>query len=137
MNETPAHETSVASRRSPGRAKRLAAAALVGVLVVAVLVFALGALLGKPAGLPTGLTLAAFQQQVARDLAKPGSLGGFAVSGVASVSCVPPDSWTPGKSFTCFAYRKDDVELGTVSGVVRPTLAGGAWSANLTWNAGT
>jgi hypothetical protein len=137
VNETPAKDIPVAPGERRSRAKRLIATALLGASVAAILLYTLAPLASKPVGLPTGVTLAAFQRQLARDLAKPESRGGFDVAGVASLECVPPASWTPGKSFTCFAFRKDDVELGTLSGRVRASLAGAAWSASLKWNAGT
>lgn len=89
-----------------------------------------------PSGLPRGTTLKAFEQRIEADIVAPSSHGGFGVPAVASVSCSMPSSWSAGKTFTCLAFRADDIEAGSLSGVVRSYRADGQWDAALEWNGG-
>jgi hypothetical protein len=82
-----------------------------------------------PGGLPNGYSQTAFDSYIKSDL---GSTP-FRISGIASVSCVMPNSWVPGKTFTCYTYDSSDVGLGTVTGTVEPTPSGRAFAANLVW----
>jgi hypothetical protein len=56
---------------------------------------------------------------------------GFGVSGVNSVVCNPPSTWTAGGTFTCFAYSSTGSEVGEVSVIVDPNDSNG----NPQWNA--
>jgi hypothetical protein len=82
-----------------------------------------------PGGLPNGVSLTAFDGSIKSDLAS----APFRISGIAAVSCVMPNSWVPGKTFTCYAYASSKVELGTVTGTVVPTPPNYAFEANLVW----
>ena len=84
------------------------------------------------AGLPNGYSQTAFDKSTKSDLA--GSP--FLISGIASVSCVMPNSWVPGKTFTCYVYGSSNIELGTVTGTVLPDAPGRAFKANLVWTPG-
>jgi hypothetical protein len=80
-------------------------------------------------GLPSGYSQTAFDRTVKSDLAG----APFRISGIASVSCVMPNSWVPGKTFTCYVYDSSNTELGTATGTVVPTLPNYAFNANLVW----
>jgi hypothetical protein len=86
-----------------------------------------------PGGLPNGYSQTAFDSYIKSDLvASP-----FRISGIASVSCVMPNSWVPGKTFTCYVYgSSSNIELGTVTVTVTPTPSGRAFAANLVWRPG-
>ncbi len=86
----------------------------------------------QPAGLPNGISLTTFDKSIKGDLAA----SPFRISGIASVSCVLPNSWVPGKTFTCYAYGSSNIGLGTVTGTVEPTQPKYAFEANLVWAPG-
>jgi hypothetical protein len=125
------------SRRGPKRKRSIAAVSAcvtVAVLAAGIVVFITG--LAPSSGLPHNVSLSAFEQVIKEDVAEPTSRGGFDVPSVASVTCLMPSSWTPGKTFICYAFRKGDIELGSVGGVVRPPTPGKPWNADLDWNGG-
>ncbi len=108
-------------------------------MIVVLVLIAAGVVLDAgfaPSGLPAGTSLASFEASVRRELVSSKTRGGLGVQGVASVTCVLPARWKPGASFSCLAFRADDVELGSVAGVVRVANAGQPWRARLEWNAG-
>jgi len=107
---------------------------VVGAIVAAGVVVLIAGL--APSGLPDGTSLTAFELAIKTDIAGPTSRGGFNVPGVASVRCLMPPSRKPGETFTCYAFRKGYLELGSISGVVRPATPGKAWNAELEWNGG-
>jgi len=109
--------------------------AVVIAVIVAAGVYVLTAGLA-PSGLPRGTSLKAFEQTIEADIVAPSSEGGFGAPGVVSVTCVMPSSWLAGKTFTCLAFRADDIEAGSLSGVVRPYRHDRHWDAALEWNAG-
>jgi hypothetical protein len=51
---------------------------------------------------------------------------GFAVTGVKLVVCNPPNTWTPGKTFICYAYVSSGLEVGELHGTVQPNVSSGA-----------
>jgi hypothetical protein len=125
------------SSRGPKRKRSIGVVAggVAGAVLVAGIVVLLAGL-APPSGLPSSVSLPAFEQTIKADITAPTSRGGFGVPGVASVTCVMPSSWKPGKTFACFAFRSGDIELGSVRGVVRPTTPGKPWNAELDWNGG-
>ena len=54
------------------------------------------------------------------------------VSGVVRVTCVMPTAWTPGDTFTCYAYGSSGRELAQMAGTVLPSN-GDEWQANEVW----
>lgn len=88
-----------------------------------------------PGGLPNGVSLSQFESSVKGQLASTGT-SGFSVSNVASVSCIMPNSWVPGRTFTCYAFKSSGSQLGTVTGTVLPTQANYSWNADIHWLAG-
>jgi len=58
---------------------------------------------------------------------------GFGVKGVSRVVCNPPSEWTPGATFTCFAYDSSDNELGEYDGTVEPDASDGTYQWNANW----
>ncbi|HVC39702.1 MAG TPA: hypothetical protein VNH20_07015 [Candidatus Dormibacteraeota bacterium] len=57
----------------------------------------------------------------------------WGVSGIASVSCVMPSSWNPGKTFTCYVYEASGTSLGVAHGTVLPPQGGYSQAWNLQW----
>ena len=47
------------------------------------------------------------------------------ISGVRTVTCVMPSAWTPGDTFTCYAYGITGRELAQVNGTVLPNASAG------------
>jgi len=84
----------------------------------------------QPGGLPNGVTLSAFDKDIQLQLASTRP-SGFEMEGVASVSCVMPNSWVSGKTFTCHAFNSSSVQIGTVTGTVLPTESGYPWNADI------
>ena len=56
------------------------------------------------------------------------------VSGVVNVTCVMPTAWSPGDTFTCYAYGSSTRELAQMAGTVLPD-DGGRWQMNTVWTA--
>jgi hypothetical protein len=109
------------------------AAVVAAILAAAIYVLTAGL---APSGLPRGTSLQAFERRIEAEIVAPNSRGGFGVSGVESVSCSMPSSWSTGKTFTCLAFRADEIEAGSLSGVVRSYRRDGQWDAALEWNGG-
>ena len=108
---------------------------IIRIIVVLVLLTVGGVWLfhkAHPGGLPNGISLTTFDKSIKGDLAA----SPFRISGIASVSCVLPNSWVPGKTFTCYAYGSSNIGLGTVTGTVEPTQPKYAFEANLVWAPG-
>lgn len=63
--------------------------------------------------------------------AKP---GGFGVSGVSTVSCIPPNPWAPGKSFSCVVFGSGGHDLGEYDAEILPADASGTpqWNGSYT-----
>lgn len=55
-------------------------------------------------------------------------------SGVVKVTCVMPTAWTPGDTFTCYAYGSSSRELAQMRGTVLPSN-GDEWQMNSVWAA--
>jgi hypothetical protein len=84
-----------------------------------------------------GLTLTQFEDAMATKLRSPAP-GGFAVTGITTVQCALPGSWTSGDVFPCYVYDKTGAGIGELQVTVESTQPGYAYNANLSWqpNAG-
>ena len=79
-----------------------------------------------------GMTLSQLQSSVSGQITGPAP-SGFAVKGVSSVVCNPPTSWSPGQTFTCFAYNSSGTGLGEYTGTVEPNDSSGDQQWNAEW----
>jgi hypothetical protein len=84
-------------------------------------------------GIPgsAGFTVSQLTSDVSSYLKAPAPHG-MGVAGVASVSCIPPKSWTAGVTFTCYPYRHYGEGIGTYKGTVLPDSADN-WQWNADW----
>jgi hypothetical protein len=82
--------------------------------------------------LPSGTSLSSFQSSVQSQLSGSTTTGGFAISGIATVTCNMTSAWQVGNHFKCFAYNSNNSEVGEADGIVQPSTSSG-WSANLHW----
>jgi len=73
-----------------------------------------------------GPSLAQLTYQVQLAVTGSGS-GESELSGVASVTCHSPSSWSSGQTFTCDVFGPSRKELGQYQGTVRPTTSSGEW----------
>jgi len=103
---------------------------IVAVMVLAVVIALIVHEKIQPGGLPNGVTLSAFEKDIQLQLVATDP-GGFDMKGVASVSCVMPNSWVSGQTFTCHAFNSSAVQIGTVTGTVLPTESGYPWNARI------
>ena len=85
-------------------------------------------------GIPSsgGMTIASLQSSAMSQITGPAP-SGFAVTGVSSVVCNPPSSWTPGQTFTCFVYNSSGTGLGEYTGTVEPNDSSGDQQWNAEW----
>jgi len=126
--EPATHEVPDDARRNGHRLLYTVATLMVLGLAVALLV----GILSSSDSTPTGPSLSDLTTN-AQDQITGSGPGNFAVTGVNSVVCNPPKSWSPGETFTCFAYASDGTGIGTYSGTVEPNSSSGSYRWNATW----
>ena len=87
-----------------------------------------------PGGIPGsgGMTLTQLTSSVSSQIKGPAP-SGFGATGVSSVVCNPPSSWTPGQTFTCFAYNSSGTGVGEYTGTVEPNDSSGDQQWNGEW----
>jgi hypothetical protein len=115
-------------RRDDERGGGLALAGLIisyiwGAAVIALVVVAVA----THHGTGSGPSQASLQNAIKSDASKED------VTGVSSVSCAMPNSWTQGTTFNCFAYNSSGHGLATVQVTVLAD-SGGAYRWNETWS---
>jgi hypothetical protein len=85
---------------------------------------------GSPVGTPanggsvpgaSGLTLTSLNAAVKTQIvtSRPKGLG-FGKIGVANVICAPPTEWVTSARWTCTAYSRKGLSLGTYTGITEP-----------------
>jgi hypothetical protein len=79
-----------------------------------------------------GVTLSQLESSVSSQVTGPAP-SGFGVTGVSSVVCNPPTSWSPGQTFTCFVYNSSGTGLGEYTGTVEPSDSSGDQRWNGEW----
>lgn len=87
---------------------------------------------GSPPNVVPGTSLTAFESQLETQLSETPPKG-FGVSGITSVQCALPNSWTAGKVFACYAYDVNSNEIGALRVTIETTQPGQEWDANLYW----
>ena len=70
------------------------------------------------------MTLTQLTSSVSSQIKGPAP-SGFGATGVSSVVCNPPSSWTPGQTFTCFAYNSSGTGVVEYTGTVEPNDSSG------------
>ena len=79
-----------------------------------------------------GVTLSQLESSVSSQVTGPAP-SGFGVTGVSSVVCNPPTSWSPEQTFTCFVYNSSGTGLGEYTGTVEPSDSSGDQRWNGEW----
>lgn len=78
-----------------------------------------------------GPSLGALTQRVKAEITGTGT-DTFGITDVKSVVCNPPQTWSPGHRFTCYAYNSNDNKVGEYVGTVEPNSSSGhqQWDAD-------
>jgi hypothetical protein len=120
----------------PARAHPVRRAAIVVLAVAVVGATTFGVWLGggsSGGSSPPGPPTSDLSDQVRTAIAGSGP-DQFGVSGVASVMCGSPPSWTPGFKFTCSVYASSHRKIGVYDGTVEPTSPTGGWTWRGVWH---
>lgn len=126
------------SNPAPSEPRRSELRPWTAVMVIAVVVLAfvggdlLASSLGQhptpstaPGAIPgTTMTASQLNSQVRDQLATSG-LDGFHVQGISAVRCNPPETWTSGATFGCYAYATSGHIMGQYLATVRPSSGNG------------
>ena len=72
----------------------------------------------------TTMTASQLNSQVRGQLATTG-LDGFHVHGISTVRCHPPETWSSGATFGCYAYASSGHVMGQYLATVRPSNGNG------------
>ncbi len=126
-------------RRSRGqqRGAGLALAAIIiGFVFVGIALAAAGFVLaGSGTSGGPGPSLSGLTSTVEAQIAGNGS-DSLKVPGVASVVCVPPNSWQTGEHFTCVVSGSTGSKIGDYDGTVEPDSSSGKYQWNANWYPG-
>jgi hypothetical protein len=84
---------------------------------------------GGPSSVVPGKSQASFQSYIKGELnAKP-----FYATGVTSVDCTLPHSWTTGTTFTCTGSNSGGTTLGLAAIAIEPTQSGNLFNIHIHW----
>jgi hypothetical protein len=81
----------------------------------------------------TSMSITVLRENVQQELTEPKATNGFNISGVGSVTCNPPTTWSPGKTFQCYVYGVHQQQIGVYVGTIEPNQADGTPQWNGAW----